>query len=185
MEAPQSAKGPGDPRAKGRGAPHAEGEAPPLPAPGGGSRADTRERARMTVRNRRAASWTLPADRWAAGKAASRIVEAVRAWGYRHPDEDTIGRCTALLVGAAVADHGRRISVHAADQDGMLLIVVLSHRRGPAPEDDALLPRIAAVTGTAGCGTDAAEDGRRVWVLLETRPRPVFPDAAPARPVRD
>ncbi|MFD3330293.1 hypothetical protein [Streptomyces sp. NPDC058701] len=123
------------------------------------------------MRNRRAAGWTLPADRWAAGRAAARIIAAVRGWGYEHPGDESIGRSVALLVGAGVTDGGKRVSVHAADQDDLILIVVLSHRAGPAPDDDAFLKRIAAVSGSASCGSDAAEDGRRVWTLPDTRPR--------------
>lgn len=157
------------PRPKARSG--AEPDADLLPAPHG-ARPATRDRVRMTVRNRRAASWTLPGDRWTSAKAAARVVAAVRGWGYAHPGDDVLDRSTTLLVGAALADGGRRISVHVADQDDLLLIVALSHRAGPAPDDEALLTRIAAVTGTAGCGSDAAADGRRVWVLLDTRPRP-------------
>ncbi|WP_331717857.1 hypothetical protein OG468_41210 (plasmid) [Streptomyces zaomyceticus] len=75
-----------------------------------------------------------------------------------------------LLVDAATADEGRRISVHLADQDGMLLVVVLSHA-GTSP-DDTILTDLAAVPGTASCGTDASDEGRRVWTVLSTeRPR--------------
>ncbi|MFE1715904.1 hypothetical protein, partial [Streptomyces sp. NPDC058728] len=166
--------------------PSADAKADPsaLARPDSG-RTAARDRVRMTVRNRRAASWTLPADRWAAGKAATRVIGTVRGWGYEHPGHESIGRSVELLVGAAVADGGKRVSVHAADQDDMILIVVLSHRAGPAPDDDAFLTRIAAVSGTASCGSDAGEDGRRVWSLLDTRPRR-FSGAAPAgRPGQD
>ncbi|MCX5231456.1 hypothetical protein [Streptomyces sp. NBC_00233] len=75
-----------------------------------------------------------------------------------------------LLVGAAAADDGRRISVHLADQDDMLLIADLSHTS--CEPDEAVLSDLAAVPGTASCGTDASEDGRRVWAVLSTeRPR--------------
>lgn len=192
MSEPQSAKGPKvppnyppktpPPPKRPVEAPRPSGEAeadPSAPARPHDGRTATRDRVRMTVRNRRAASWTLTADRWAAGKAACRIIGAVRAWGYEHPGDESIGQSVELLVGAAVADGGKRVSVHAADQDDMILIVVLSHRAGPVPEDDAFLTRIAAVSGTASCGSDAAEDGRRVWTLLDTRPRR-SPGAAPA-----
>ncbi|MCY0949813.1 hypothetical protein [Streptomyces sp. H27-S2] len=198
MSEPENAKGPKVP-------PNYPPKTPPppkrpveAPRPSGEAEADTsalarpddhrtatRDRVRMTVRNRRAASWTLPADRWAAGKAASRIVGAVRGWGYEHPGDESVRRSAELLVGAAVADGGKRISVHAADQDEMILIVVLSHRSGPAPDDDAFLTRVAAVSGTASCGSDAAEDGRRVWSLLDTRPRRAFGGAYAGRPGQD
>ncbi|MER5872908.1 hypothetical protein [Streptomyces sp. NPDC002044] len=75
--------------------------------------------------------------------------------------------------------------MHAADQDQMILIGVLSDRSGPAPDDDAFLTRVAAVSGTASCGSDAAEDGRRVWSLLDTRPRRAPGGASTVPPGRD
>ncbi|MFH8717540.1 hypothetical protein [Streptomyces zaomyceticus] len=73
-----------------------------------------------------------------------------------------------LLVDAAMVDEGWRISVHLADQDGMLLVVVLSH----TGTGDTVLTDLAAVPGTASCGTDTSDEGRRVWAVLSTeRPR--------------
>ncbi|MCZ1011924.1 hypothetical protein [Streptomyces lydicus] len=106
-------------------------------------------------------------NRWAADKVASRVVEALQDWGYR-TDEDAVKEVSRLLVEAAVADEGKRISVHVADQDAMALVVVLSHRPGIAPDDD-VLARIAGITVTSSCGTDAAPEGRRVWALMDTR----------------
>ncbi|WP_257981137.1 hypothetical protein [Streptomyces sp. CB02959] len=121
----------------------------------------------MTVRNRQVCNFTITSDRWAAGKVGGRVVEALRGWGYR-TDEEAVTSVCQLLVEAAVADEGKRISVHVADQDAMALVVVLSHRPDPAPDDD-VLARIAATAVTSSCGTDAAPDGRRVWALLDTR----------------
>ncbi|MET9110832.1 hypothetical protein [Streptomyces zhihengii] len=71
-----------------------------------------------------------------------------------------------LLVEAAVIDAGRRVSVHLADQDRMILVVVLSHTG--AEDDGAVLVSLAAVDGTVSCGTDAGDEGRRIWSLLST-----------------
>ncbi|MFF4173807.1 hypothetical protein [Streptomyces sp. NPDC001744] len=140
----------------------------PLPGPGK-ARVQTR-RPRMTVRARRAANWALTAYPWTATQTLGKVTGTVRAWGYVHPDDENLAAAVRLLVGAATADHGRRISVHLADQDGMLLIAVLSHT-GSEP-DETILTDLAAVPGTASCGTDASEDGRRVWAVLSTeRPR--------------
>ncbi|MFE3074392.1 hypothetical protein [Streptomyces sp. NPDC059247] len=50
----------------------------------------------------------------------------------------------------------------------MLLIAVLSHTGTEAEE--SILSALATVPGTASCGTDASEDGRRVWMVLSTKP---------------
>ncbi|MFD3726722.1 hypothetical protein [Streptomyces sp. NPDC058671] len=140
----------------------------PLPGPGQ-ARLETR-RPRMSIRARRAANWALTGYSWVAGQAVGKVTEAVRGWGYAHPDDDALEKTVRMLVGAATADGGRRISVHLADQDDMLLIAVLSHT-GSEP-DETILSDLAAVPGTASCGTDTSEDGRRVWAVLSTeRPR--------------
>ncbi|MFG2982188.1 hypothetical protein ACGFYQ_13165 [Streptomyces sp. NPDC048258] len=155
MEEPMEAKGP---------------KLPPslqLPPPGAG-KVGTLTRGRMAIRNRRVANWSLTGDRWAAQKAVSRVLETARSWGYTRPDDVAMEQTVRLLVGAAVADEGKRISLHVADQEEMLLVVVLSHTAAEPDED--VLVRLAAVPGVSSCGTDAGPDGRRVWALLETTP---------------
>ncbi|MER7764561.1 hypothetical protein [Streptomyces sp. NPDC097619] len=122
---------------------------------------------RMRVRDRRVANWALSGDCWAAAKAVRSVAGKVREWGYDRPADGALAGAVRLLVGAALTDGGRRISVHLADQDGRVLIVVLSHT--VAATDSGLLARLAAVEGTASCGTEASEEGRRVWALLDTR----------------
>ncbi|WP_327166856.1 hypothetical protein [Streptomyces zaomyceticus] len=140
----------------------------PLPGPQQ-ARLDVR-RPRMAIQDRRAANWALTAYPWTATQAVGKVTETVRAWGYAHPADDVLEQAVRLLVDAATADEGRRISVHLADQDGMLLVVGLSHA-GTSP-DDTILTDLAAVPGTASCGTDASDEGRRVWTVLSTeRPR--------------
>jgi hypothetical protein len=125
----------------------------------------------VTMTNRRGANWTLDAAPWAApsapGKARRLVVEQLLAWGYR-PDADLIGDLLALLVPAAIADGGSRISVHLADQDQRALVLVLSHQTGQAADGDDILPRVAAL-GVASCGVDTDQDGggRRRWALIE------------------
>ena len=131
----------------------------------------TRGRMMVTMANRRGANWTLDAAPWAAssapGKARRLAVEQLQAWGYR-PDADLVGDLLALLVPAAIADGGSRISVHLADQDQRALVLVLSHQTGQAPDGDDVLKRIAAL-GVASCGVDTDQDagGRRRWALIE------------------
>ncbi|MFJ6238966.1 hypothetical protein ACIQH0_33345 [Streptomyces griseus] len=122
-------------------------------------------RARMQVRNRRAANWTLEAAPWSAGKASGFVLGRLHEWGYREADMVALA-LTELLVRTAVADGGRRVSVHLADQNRQALIVALSHQPGLAVADTAVLPELNRL-GAVSCGTDTAEDGRRVWAVLD------------------
>lgn len=123
----------------------------------------------MSVKNRRVVNWAFARDQWAAGKASKGVLEAVRGWGYVRPADDVLDRAVRVLVDVAAGDGGRRLSVHCADQDAMVLVVAVSHAPGPVP-DDVVLGRLASVPGLASCGTDLAEDGRRVWALMDTSP---------------
>ncbi|MFF0478912.1 hypothetical protein [Streptomyces sp. NPDC004284] len=141
-----------------------------LPLPGPQQARLAARRPRMAIKDRRAANWALTAYPWTAAQAVRKVTETVRAWGYAHPEDDVLEQTVRLLVDTATGDEGRRISVHLADQDGMLLVVVLSHV-GSDP-DDTVLNDLAAVPGTASCGTDTSDEGRRVWAVLSTeRPR--------------
>ncbi|MEU9804094.1 hypothetical protein [Streptomyces sp. NPDC051000] len=123
----------------------------------------------MQIRNRRTAGLTFAANRWAAGKAADEALAKARSWGYASLDAEDFTVAAHILIDTAVADGGKRVSLHIADQDRKVLMVALSHRPG-APED-AVLAELAAVRAVDSCGTDAAPDGRRVWALLDTTPR--------------
>ncbi|MEV8396666.1 hypothetical protein [Streptomyces niveus] len=139
---------------------------PPRPTPQPKTSAvAVRGRQRMSMVNRRAANWTLDAAPWAAGKAQTNVVEQLHTWGYRSVD-GMAADVTKLLVGTAAADGGRRVSLHLADQNHQALIVVLSHRPGLAVTDESVLPEIAAL-GASSCGADTAEDGRRLWAVLD------------------
>ncbi|MET7758634.1 hypothetical protein ABZT27_28585 [Streptomyces sp. NPDC005389] len=122
----------------------------------------------MAVRNRRVSNWVLPAASWAAGKAVRHVTHTVRGWAYSHPVDGFLEQTVRLLVDTAVKDAGKRVSVHLADQDGMILVVVLSHT-GAEP-DETVLATLAGVTGTVSCGIDASAEGRRIWSLLSTEP---------------
>ncbi|WP_328764807.1 MULTISPECIES: hypothetical protein [unclassified Streptomyces] len=145
---------------------------PPVPQSGPGTvdRAG-RARPRMEIRNRQTAGLTFRADQWAAKKAGARATATVRAWGYAHLDEPDLDTAVRRLVQAAVADGGKRVSLHLADQDHRVLAVVLSHVAGATAEDDTVLAELAALRTVIGCGTDVAPDGRRVWALLDAAPR--------------
>ncbi|MFI8423787.1 hypothetical protein [Streptomyces sp. NPDC085479] len=139
-----------------------------LPLPGPAQARLEIWRPRMIARNRRVANWLYEANRWAPRKATAAVMEAVRRWEYVHPANAALEEVVGLLVGAAVEDGGKRISVHLADQDDLLLIAVLSHT--DAQPDEQILGQLQAVTGIVSCGTEASEEGRRLWTLLSTEP---------------
>ncbi|WP_405499376.1 hypothetical protein OG211_33530 [Streptomyces niveus] len=119
----------------------------------------------MSVMNRRAANWGLESAPWAPSKARRHVVDQLHSWGFQEAD-GTAGNIAELLVSTAVNDGGRRVSLHLADQDRQALIMVLSHRTGLAVTDDQILPTVAAL-GATSCGADTAEDGRRLWAVLD------------------
>lgn len=122
-------------------------------------------RMRMRVSNRRSANWTLEAAPWSPGKASRFVVGRLHEWGYARADQ-AAEDLTVRLVELAVADGGRRVSVHLADQDHQALIVALSHQAGLEPVGDRVLPDLAGL-GAVSCGTDTGEDGRRMWAVLD------------------
>ncbi|MFJ9976299.1 hypothetical protein [Streptomyces cyaneofuscatus] len=65
----------------------------------------------------------------------------------------------------AVADGGRSVSVHLADQGQQALIVALSHQPAHAVATTGLLPELARL-GAVSCGTDTTEGGRRVRAMF-------------------
>lgn len=69
-------------------------------------------------------------------------------------------------MATALNGGGRRVSLHLADQDRQALILVLSHRAGLAVTDQRVLPAVAAL-GATSCGADTAQDGRRLWAVLD------------------
>ncbi|MGW6972340.1 hypothetical protein [Streptomyces sp. NPDC054952] len=123
----------------------------------------------MVVRNRRTAALMFRADTWAAKKAAGQAVETVRGWGYPALDESDLAMVVQQLVTAAVADGGKRVSVHLGDQEQKVLVAVLSHV--PGAPDDSVLGQVAALATIDSVGTDSAPDGRRMWAILDAAPR--------------
>ncbi|WEH35179.1 hypothetical protein PZB75_18525 [Streptomyces sp. AM 4-1-1] len=144
---------------------------PPRPSPG--KRLVPGPRQPVSIRNRRCRNWQLESQPWTAGAAGTRIVGALRQWGYGFA-EDTVIAAVTLLVNSAVRDGGTRISVHLADERNHAAVLVLSHGPTPAPvpaplsasADESLLRDIAAL-GFRECGIDTGADGRRLWALVE------------------
>ncbi|MFF5563919.1 hypothetical protein ACFY7Z_17735 [Streptomyces sp. NPDC012623] len=139
---------------------------PPRPEPDTKPKSSpvTMARRRMTVVNRRCVNWTLESAPWTVGTARRRVLEQLHTWRHTGVDR-AAGGIVTVLVRAAIADGGRRVSVHLADEDQRLLILVLSHRAGDKAEAD-VLPEVAGL-GATSCGTDTAEDGRRLWAVLD------------------
>ncbi|MCX5199350.1 hypothetical protein OOK31_36685 [Streptomyces sp. NBC_00249] len=127
-------------------------------------------RARMRIRNRRTAALTFRADPWAAKKAAAHAVATARTWGYPGLDEQDLAAAVTLLVDATVRDGGKRVSLHLGDQDEKILVIALSHQAGTAPEG-GLFGELRALVTLDSCGDDLADDGRRIWALLDAAPR--------------
>ncbi|MFI8932553.1 hypothetical protein ACIG3E_33435 [Streptomyces sp. NPDC053474] len=129
-----------------------------------------RRRPAALIANRRAANWALECAPWSEAKAATKVVEQLRSWGYltSAAQQETYTAVTRHLARAALADGGQRITVHVADQNGAALIMVMSHQDGPGEPVEALLPMIAAL-GVRSCGADIEGDeaGSRRWALLD------------------
>lgn len=117
------------------------------------------------MRNRRTTAWSLEAAPWSAAKASAHVLDRLHEWGYRETDT-AAAALTDLLVRTAVADGGRQVSVHLADQNRQALIAALSHQPGPAVADTRVLPELTSL-GAVSCGTDTADDGRRAWAVLD------------------
>ncbi|MFF3981274.1 hypothetical protein [Streptomyces sp. NPDC001828] len=58
------------------------------------------------------------------------------------------------------------MSLHLADQDQQVLVMVLSHTPGRDVTSDALLRDVADL-GASSCGADTATDGRRLWAVID------------------
>ncbi|MFK0202599.1 hypothetical protein [Streptomyces lavendulae] len=171
MTSPE-AKGPEAPPSRTPESPHQPekpvGASRPQPVAGPDTEVEVR-RPRMIVRNRRTAAFTYRADAWAAAKAARRTADALRGWGYPALDEDDLRAAVHQLVTAAVANGGKRVSVHLGDQDQKVLVAVLSHTSGPS--DETVLSDMMALGTIDSVGADIGEDGHRLWVVLDAAPR--------------
>ncbi|WP_229861584.1 hypothetical protein [Streptomyces xanthochromogenes] len=138
------------------------------PRPEADSAIATRPRPRAVISNRRAANWTLENAPWSPAKAGRHILGQLEAWHYQTPASlaDRLTGITELLARSALADGGRRVSLHLADQDQQALVMVLSHTPRRDVTSDALLHDIADL-GASSCGADTASDGRRLWAVID------------------
>ncbi|WLQ69288.1 hypothetical protein [Streptomyces glycanivorans] len=110
---------------------------------------------------------------WSVAAARRRVITQLKDWGHRLPAAavTTVEDVTTLLVQTAVADTGRRISVHLSTQDAQVCVLVLSHQAGltpgHTPGGDRVLHEVTAQAGMTGCGTDTGPDGRRLWAVID------------------
>ncbi|MEU1077229.1 MULTISPECIES: hypothetical protein [unclassified Streptomyces] len=141
---------------------------PPSPFPPEPSAVPLLQGARVQVRlaNRRCVNWPLESSPWTSSTAQRRIIELLQAWGYR-PEEAAVRGVVAALIAPAVADAGRRISVHLADEGNRACIPVLSHHHTPATCAEPSLTAVASSPSVAACGTDQAPDGTRLWAVID------------------
>ncbi|KUF14823.1 hypothetical protein AT728_35655 [Streptomyces silvensis] len=65
-----------------------------------------------------------------------------------------------------VADGGRHISLHLAEQDGQVLVLAFSHQPEPPELDSTVLPCLQKL-GAVSCGEETTKEGRQVWALLD------------------
>ncbi|MEK8146588.1 hypothetical protein NKH18_51035 [Streptomyces sp. M10(2022)] len=79
--------------------------------------------------------------------------------------DEIAGDVTALSCGRRLTT-GKRISLHLTDQHQQSLVMILTHQPGLAVADKAVLPRITEL-GASSCGVDTADDGRRLWAILD------------------
>ncbi|POX37730.1 hypothetical protein C3486_26960 [Streptomyces sp. Ru73] len=135
---------------------------PPSPWPPEPQPKDTLPRPAARIANRRAASWALENAPWSPTTARKHVTQQLTTWGYR-PDA-ALGEIVTLLAREALTGGGRRISVHLADQNQQVLVLVLNHTAGPG--SDEILAQVAAL-GAVSCGPDTPPDGRRLWAVID------------------
>ncbi|MFJ8158437.1 hypothetical protein [Streptomyces sp. NPDC094468] len=115
------------------------------------------------MKNRRGASWTLEAARWAPGKASGYVSTQLALWHLSPPA--SLDQVVRLLTATALQDGGRRISVHLSEQDSRALVLCLGHQQARTCEPADVLTELRAL-GADSCGTEMTADGRQVWALL-------------------
>ncbi|MFI0960654.1 hypothetical protein ACH4S8_04425 [Streptomyces sp. NPDC021080] len=120
---------------------------------------------RAVMKNRQGAAWSLEAQPWAPGKAVAEVAGRLRKWGLKAPDG--LEALVFQLVAAVVADGGRHVSLHLAEQDNQALVLAFSHQPRPSrPQDDDVLARLGEL-GAVSCGTETTGEGRQVWAVLD------------------
>lgn len=145
---------------------------PPRPQPATKPKSLTGVPPRLVVTSRRTRVLAFRADRWAAKKAAAQAALAVAEWDYPLLDEHDFLKAVHGLVDTAVAAGGKRVSVHLADQDNKILVMVLNHQAGEQEVVGAVPAEVAVLRTIDACGGHTDHDGHAWWALLDAQPRP-------------
>ncbi|MET8137274.1 hypothetical protein ABZV24_36095 [Streptomyces sp. NPDC005251] len=95
---------------------------------------------RPVMKNRQGASWFLEAQPWSPGNAFAEVTGRLGQRGLKAPDR--LEALVRQLVAAVVADGGRHVSLHLAEQDNQARVlafqsparpVAAAGRRCPGP----------------------------------------------------
>ncbi|MER6198501.1 hypothetical protein ABT234_14205 [Streptomyces sp. NPDC001586] len=127
---------------------------------------------RLVVTSRRARVLAFRADQWAAKKAAAQAALAVAEWDYPLLDEHDFLKAVHGLVHTAVAAGGKSVSVHLADQDNKILVMVLNHQTGCQGDAGGVPAEVAVLRTVDACGAHTDHDGHAWWALLDAQPKP-------------
>ncbi|MGP3690673.1 hypothetical protein ACTVZO_39295 [Streptomyces sp. IBSNAI002] len=125
----------------------------------------------MVSTKRRSRVMALRADQWAMRKAAAQAALAVAAWDYPLLDEHDLLKTVHGLVHAAVAAGGKRVSIHLADQDAEILVMVLNHQTDGQDDAGQVPAEVAVLRTVDACGAHTDHDGHAWWALLDAQPR--------------
>lgn len=116
------------------------------------------------MKNRQGAAWSLEAQPWAAGKAVTEVTGRLRKWGLAAPD--CLEGLVRHLVATVVADGGRHISLHLAEQNHQVLLLAYSHQAQPPRLEGDVLARLRD-SGAVSCGSETSLEGRQVWAVVD------------------
>ncbi|MGW7079815.1 hypothetical protein [Streptomyces sp. NPDC054866] len=130
-----------------------------FPLPQRGSRTG-----RPVMKNRQGAAWNLEAQPWAGAKAFKEVSGRLTKWGVHVPEH--LESLLRHMVTIVVADGGRHVSVHMAEQNHQVLILALSHQPTDKPAGEDVLPRMLEL-GAVSCSAEMTAEGRQVWAVLD------------------
>ncbi|WP_404962180.1 hypothetical protein [Streptomyces sp. 147326] len=127
---------------------------------------------RLVVTSRRARVLAFRAEQWAAKKAAAQAALAVAEWDYPLLNEHDFLKTVHGLVHTAVAAGGKRVSVHLADQDAKILVMVLNHQTDGQDDAGGVPAEVAVLRTVDACGAHTDHDGHDWWAFLDAQPQP-------------
>ncbi|MFC8124462.1 hypothetical protein [Streptomyces sp. NPDC057302] len=119
---------------------------------------------RTVMKNRPGVAWTLEAQPWAGAKAYKEISTKLIKWNLRAPAG--LEALVRHMVATVVADGGRHVSVHLAEQSRQLLILAMSHQAKAGAISEDVGARMLEL-GAVSCSTEMTAEGRQVWAILD------------------